>query len=674
MSRARLLAVFLAVFTVTLVVSVMSLKYYSYYKWMERVERARELMQEYRVVKPNVSVDDAVWFDPALREWWSNMSTIRLTKSSPLMHYITELRRRLSFHKLLHMQVVPDRRIADGYQVRIDWPKPGTVVKFGSWLLPYGARIDTLAFFDGPILNVIVYGTVVNVTDFLRLAAIDVVFHGVDFLGQPVVDVLTPDASHNPFYYFAATPDAKTFNYTKWIIWVAEVDGYHVKLRHTYTMKEGLNVYRFNYAGTRVYLILEEPIAYTTSTYLNRTLFFTDPALEEAWLESVAFPAYSLALRIAVNKMITNHTMYIRAALRKAIEVTRDVMLFNVSYIYVPSNFVLGYTPLENPFILYGPASFRLTGGGVCNTYTQAADIFMALALGWPSLYIYLPKPNHAVGAMLVPSSVAEKYGITGITVPIDVDGDGKNDIAIKVVDTAKYSDEFIERNIGSVDVFWPFAMPLPTATGNGELKFIYKYYGDATGLFNYTRVLPKWFTPPYWGIVEKLYPHKPVSLKPVEYWEGPTLVDRRLLMHDEQGRCLNVITYGNRSVAFHIPFLGACLNVTTLASIVANFPVYEYCVVYPPYMVYPLRVQIQVVLKGLMGDVPRLRDSPVKLFYRHAPPSIPVPRSPVRPHVLPPPPNPAEAYPELNHYWLVETTLVSAKVKLVNADDLCKR
>jgi len=304
-------------------------------------------------------------------------------------------------------------------------PQPGQKVKVYSLRLWFGARLDVIAYQDyrePGRLVVVMYGAVENMTAWYDGIARLAVFNGLipTWAGETLSTKLLWDAYGNGFGYNLVTPVGY---------------GFAESLRTTAAYLEEvparleLAVWKVRVVGgvgslsvggwalrPEVYWVLVEPLLAELYVATAEQLY---------WLV-VGAPVFQLT----ANMVLPPGTSYLSYA-----EWVRDV--------------VRGMLPrkTEELYPGHGPASMRLKGT-ICSGYSWASAMIASLAGGVPvalidGLYPRNPAETHMISVIVLPSTIVRVEG--DVRLVFDVDGDGVNETAIVLYDSARLSRRELE-------------------------------------------------------------------------------------------------------------------------------------------------------------------------------------------------------------------------------------
>lgn len=165
---------------------------------------------------------------------------------------------------------------------------------------------------------------------------------------------------------------------------------------------------------------------------------------------------------------------------------------------------VRGSEELPNfSYITYTPYLLRLEGRGPCIAQSMASSLFASITLDAvvANAVIEVPNGSHIISLLVLPSTIFKSEGKDEVTLPVDVDGDGVNDSAIVLVDTAKPPINYVRTHIRKVYILGPLSyaptLLTPNQLSNLSLSITTLFYA----YFNYTKELlhdPKWAHTPW--------------------------------------------------------------------------------------------------------------------------------------------------------------------------------
>jgi len=335
-------------------------------------------------------------------------------------------------------------------------PGNDTVVRIGVVKLPFGAGLVVTAYQYGNHIDVVVHGTIINETEW-REAVIRAAL--MDFISSSMCLV----------------------NYTEygWALWRIIVKGYG---SHLLVGDRAVPI-------ENVYVLLELPIVKIGDIF---GFMLVDKAYELVSWRLIGRPALSLAVRLAYSEGADLVKLY--PGLVKAF--TDSVVLTGAVYRYLG-----GYATL-----------FELrTKDGVCGDFATATIDFATLV--FDGITMFWSDGGHAISLLIIPSSV---FGTDAgpVPVPADLDGDGRNESAIVLADTAQYSIDEIsslirrltgvesETDIGYYKIYTGRYLLVPGgATYRGVVLT-----DDFVGLWQAAEELPAWLQPSWHQTLGELY------------------------------------------------------------------------------------------------------------------------------------------------------------------------
>jgi len=319
------------------------------------------------------------------------------------------------------------------------------------------------------------------------------------------------------------------FNKPAWTIWKISLRGNGSKIR--LLSGETLPI-------RNVFVVLEMPIYFITPS-MNETRYvlilphYIDVA-ELLYWRFIASPALTLAIKLSQPPNSSLLQLYKGITLK----LVSKVVLRNVRYSMEFPN--LTYTA-------YTPFLLRQEGKGPCIVQSTASSIFASIALDTitANAVINLPNGTHVISLLILPSTLFKSEG--EVTLPVDVDGDGINDSAIVIVDTANLPIKYVETHIKELHLLGPLSyaptLLLPTQLDNLSLSITTLFYA----YFNYSRELlgsPSWMYLPWSrrtlrmhevlidnlidnslnGILSSWYVSAKTPSGYIHYWSTPTL------------------------------------------------------------------------------------------------------------------------------------------------------
>jgi len=356
-------------------------------------------------------------------------------------------------------------------------PKPlmNETVKVASWRLWCGARLDMIAYLDPKTgyTDVIIYGTIDNMTEYRYCM-------GLALATELGFDPGTAWGLEHGYtthfdYYEPVDPTNISMATYLWRIGlpntgIAVYDWEKMAYHLNFTVKNNgqvwVEVYRngktveeieypnttyfkrdtgldhvpntmtitaYNRThGIRVYMLLEEPVIGISDEMKGVNFTEAFHSVETLFWNTIGYPAFSLAANLRWHG--TNITREYTRIAEWAAETARQVVLHRVDH---PGN--------NGPFHLVSasPSSLRASTWGVCRDQSTATAIFVANALGLPSVYyvMHYECPDcwsqaHAISYVLIPTK-AYGYNSYWERLKTDYDGDGLPDHLTLIVDTA---------------------------------------------------------------------------------------------------------------------------------------------------------------------------------------------------------------------------------------------
>jgi hypothetical protein len=417
--------------------------------------------------------------DVLTRELWSRMRDYNAGDPA-IKPYIEWLRNALAPepHEALNVPWYPRYRywwFNDRYGWGAEAPGYDAVVRVGVVRLPFGAGLIVTAYQAGNHVDIVVHGTIINETEWMTAVARSFIcfeaipWHSID------------RELRNFFHWYRPTGG--------WVLWRVLLPSLG-----TYLEVGGVKVR----VGT-VYVLLEMPAYYSIidgkpvlDVYFER--------IEWVYWTVVGEPAFALAYRLALppdyyaDKLYTG-IGYISPAEANLlpVELVYSVSLLNV---YHPGNDVLVnryFTPFEE----------RAHGIGVCEDQSRASALFASNALGMLTAYVVIDYsdidsllPGHAISVVVYPSTVYRTPAT--VKLPVDIDGDGVNENADVLVDTAHLDPSYINSHIENVTI----ELPLMYVRWDVE-RNCYFYMGFTQAVLS----LPGWLKMPWLsrfeGIIE---------------------------------------------------------------------------------------------------------------------------------------------------------------------------
>jgi len=273
------------------------------------------------------------------------------------------------------------------------------------------------------------------------------------------------------------------FNKSAWAIWKISLRGNESKIR--LLSGETLPI-------RNVFVVLEMPIYFiapsTNETRYNLIMPHYIDIAELLYWRFIASPALTLAIKLTQPPNSSLLHLYKDITLK----LVSKVVLRNVRYSMEFPN--LTYTA-------YTPFLLRQEGKGPCIVQSIASSIFASITLDTitANAIIDLPNGTHVISLLILPSTLFKNEG--EVTLPVDVDGDGINDSAVIIVDTANLPIKYVETHIKGLHLLGPLSyaptLLLPMQLNNLSLSITTLFYA----YFNYSRELlgsPSWMYLPW--------------------------------------------------------------------------------------------------------------------------------------------------------------------------------
>jgi len=273
------------------------------------------------------------------------------------------------------------------------------------------------------------------------------------------------------------------FNKSAWALWKISLKGNGSRVR--LLSGETLPI-------RNVFVILEMPV-YFIAPSINETLYnlilpyYIDVA-ELLYWRFIASHALTLAIKLSQPPNTSLSHLYKDITLK----LVSKVILRNVRYSKEFPN--LTYTT-------YTPFLVKQEGKGPCIVQSSASSIFASIVLDTITANAVIDVPNgtHVISLLILPSTLFKSEG--EVTLPVDVDGDGINDSAVVIVDTANLPIKYMETHIKELHLLGPLSyaptLLLPTRLNNLSLSITTLFYA----YFNYSRELlssPSWMYLPW--------------------------------------------------------------------------------------------------------------------------------------------------------------------------------
>ncbi len=353
-------------------------------------------------------------------------------------------------------------------------PLPNETVKVASWRLWCGARLDMIAYLDpnSNNVNVVIYGTIENMTEYRYCMGLGLATElgfdpgtawGLQHGYTTHFDYYEPNNPMNismaTYLWRISLPGmgevvydwekvAYHLNFTvkdDGSVWGEVYRGGKLVMEMEYPNldwfknetgldhPQNITITTYNKThGINVYILLEEPVIGLPDEMKGVRFTEAFHSVETLFWNIIGYPAFSLAANLRWHGV--NITQGYTTIARWAAELARQVVLYQV---YHPGN--------KGPFHMTSttPSSLRASTWGVCKDQSSATALFVANALGLPSVYYvmhyYCPDcwaQAHAISYVLIPTK-AYDYNSYWEKLRTDYDGDGKPDHLVLIVDTA---------------------------------------------------------------------------------------------------------------------------------------------------------------------------------------------------------------------------------------------
>jgi hypothetical protein len=342
-------------------------------------------------------------------------------------------------------------------------------LRMGLLRLPFGATLVVTAYsFEGH-LDMVIHATIVDGDAWRKLLARGAMFYTVESLGRTDI-TRRSEVLHG-------LAGSKAFLRTGWALWRIRLEGRGSFLEMNYSRTPLGNIY----------VLLEMPIYTVVYGAEGGEHYFY--AAEALYWSVAGAPALGLALNLAYSEGVDPMLAYI-----EAVSIVRSIALINVSY---PGNLYRN---------LYGtPFLLRHAGTGVCNEQSRASLMIAANSLGMATAYVSLYYKDineawleHAVALQVHASSLMGKGLPAGvIKLPVDVDGDGLNDTASIIVDTAGLKPEEVEARMISLYIIPPLRYTYLSGGSEAEPASLIPL-NDYIGAVEAMESLPAWLKPPW--------------------------------------------------------------------------------------------------------------------------------------------------------------------------------
>lgn len=377
----------------------------------------------------------------------------------------------------------------------VGWAGFRDPVRIGRVELPFGAALIVTAYQHRGDVYIVIHGTIVNTTEWLDLVISDLMF------GDRLTEFYSPPDN----LYNDVAREIRTL-YTGWALFRFGLENRGGSL--------DINGRLVPIGG--VYLLFEMPVYYMYSTHPLDYRWW----IEAAYWSIVGQPAFSLALRLTSPPHTDVWDLYVYAAQLAASRAAAPYCLTGAD--------------AQTLFLI------KTIGCGQCIDQVSSTTLFATNALGLASAALILPGYDHAVSLVLYPSSSRLRGPLTTF---FDVDGDGVNETAIVLSDTAKLPLGTIAESavpMGSyaaTPLRWLPAQYYLTEDGRAVpgvpsdapenvvgalVRGTRVYYWS--GLVEAYSKIPDWLKPPWLKLIPRLNPetYTPMYTEFFKHWWGP--------------------------------------------------------------------------------------------------------------------------------------------------------
>ncbi len=381
-----------------------------------------------------------------------------------------------------------DRR---GWKVPV--PDTDSLVRIGLVRLPFGAGLVVTAYQSRDGLTIVVHGTIINETGWRELLTRTIAF--AEYPSPTLFGWGTWYGSHKYYYVGDYSPvpgvNVKVRYVNYWVLWRAMLEG-----RGSY-----LDIGNATVPIKRVVVLIEMPVHVEIASYNGETKYLWTALAEPVYWSVIGEPALALGIRLAYPPTTDTWKLYKTLT----VSLTKAVVTTDTHHSALPGPVGEFQPTAIEPELDETPILLRALKEGVCQGYTTATTLFASNALG--AVTVAISVPGHYLSGLVLPSRI---YGTppNTIIVPFDVDGDGRNDSSVKIVDTAGYSIRYIEEKMDKGTYLVP---PFMWRTVNMEkLRYALYWVGVPQAIMG----LPGWLKTPwlddlmsmvnYTGIVEE--------------------------------------------------------------------------------------------------------------------------------------------------------------------------